>query len=136
MHIYAKYHQTDPKVFYQQEDVWAYADEIDQGKAEPMKPEYLTLNLFQPDRLDFLLLVPMIPKGRNNLRAMAVAGCDDPNYGKLIVYEFPKGELVLSPSSNLCHHQRRTGNRPTVHPLGPGRFPGHPRPGDHPAHRP
>ena len=102
MHIYTKYHQTDPKVFYQEEDVWAYADEIDQGKAEPMKPEYLTLNLFQPDRLDFLLLVPMIPQGRNNLRAMAVAGCDGPNYGKLIVYEFPKGELVLSPTQTFA----------------------------------
>ncbi len=98
MRIYAKYHQTDPKVFYQQEDVWTYADEIHQDRAEPMKPHYLTLNLFQPDRLDFLLLAPMIPKGRSNLRAMAVAGCDDPNYGKIIVYEFPKGELVLSPS--------------------------------------
>jgi uncharacterized protein len=63
-----------------------------------MKPNYLTLNLFQPDHLDFLLLAPMIPKSRSNLRAMAVAGCDDPNYGKIIVYEFPKGELVLSPS--------------------------------------
>jgi hypothetical protein len=67
-----------------------------------MKPEYLTLNLFQPDRLDFLLLVPMIPKGRNNLRALAVAGCDGPNYGKLIVYEFPKGELVLSPTQTFA----------------------------------
>jgi len=75
-----------------------YADEFHQDKAEPMKPQYLTLNLFQPDRLDFILLVPMIPRGRNNLRAMAVAGCDGPNYGKLIVYEFPKGELVLSPT--------------------------------------
>jgi uncharacterized membrane protein (UPF0182 family) len=98
MRIYAKYHQTDPKVYYQAEDVWDYADEIHQSTVEPMKPYYLTLNLFQPDRLDFLLLVPMIPKGRNNLRAMAVAGCDGPNYGKIIVYQFPKGELVLSPT--------------------------------------
>ena len=98
MRIYAKYHQTDPKVFYQEEDLWAYADEIHQRKAEPMRPEYLTLNLFQPDHLDFLLLAPMIPKNRDNLRVMAVAGCDEPNYGKIMVYEFPKGQLVLGPS--------------------------------------
>lgn len=102
MQIYAKYHQTDPKVFYQEEDLWTYAEEIDQGKAKPMKPRYLTLNLFQPDRLDFLLLVPMIPQGRQNLRAIAVAGCDGPNYGKLLVYEFPKGELVLSPTQTFA----------------------------------
>lgn len=33
MRIYAKYHQTDPKVFYQEEDLWTYADEFHQDKA-------------------------------------------------------------------------------------------------------
>jgi uncharacterized membrane protein (UPF0182 family) len=98
MRIYAKYHETDMKVFYQEEDVWTYASEIDREKTKLMKPQYLTLDLFQPGHLDFLLFVPMIPKGRDNLRAMAVAGCDGPNYGKIIVYEFPKGELVFSPT--------------------------------------
>ena len=98
MRVYMKYHQIDPKVFYQEEDVWTYADEIHQGRTEPMKPYYLTLDLFEPDRLDFVLLAPMIPKGRDNLRALAAAGCDGANYGKLIVYELPKGKLVLSPT--------------------------------------
>jgi uncharacterized membrane protein (UPF0182 family) len=40
----------------------------------------------------------MSPKGRDNLRALAVVGCDGENYGKLIVYSFPKGMQVYGPS--------------------------------------
>ncbi|WP_054699784.1 UPF0182 family protein [Desulfosarcina cetonica] len=97
MRIYNKYHQTDPMVFYQEEDVWTYAEVVAEEASTTIKPRYLTLNLFQPDKLDFLLLMPMSPKGKTNLRAMAFAGCDEGNYGKIVVYEFPKGELVFSP---------------------------------------
>ncbi|MFZ0241562.1 MAG: UPF0182 family protein [Desulfobacterales bacterium] len=98
MRIYNKYHQTDPKTFYMQEDLWAYAEVSHQNKIEPMKPYYMTLNLFDPDRLDFLQLVPTIPNGRSNLRALAAVGCDEPNYGKILIYEFPKAELVRGPA--------------------------------------
>jgi hypothetical protein len=40
----------------------------------------------------------MSPSGRDNLRSLALAGCDNPHYGKIIVYNFPKGELVFGPS--------------------------------------
>ncbi|MFZ0611724.1 MAG: UPF0182 family protein [Desulfobacterales bacterium] len=98
MRIFNKYHQTDPKTFYMQEDLWAYAEVSHQNSIEPMRPYYMTLNLFQNDRLDFLQLVPTIPNGRSNLRALAAAGCDEPNYGKILVYEFPKAELVRGPA--------------------------------------
>jgi len=39
----------------------------------------------------------MSPQNRDNLRAMVVAGCDGDDYGKLVSYSFPKGELVYSP---------------------------------------
>ncbi len=64
----------------------------------PLKPYYLTLDLITPDTLDFLLLLPMFPKGRDNLRSLAIAGCDGDNYGKMILYNFPKGELVYGPA--------------------------------------
>ncbi len=68
------------------------------NKPGKMNPYYLTLNLIDHDRSDFLLLCPMTPKGRANLRALCVVGCDAPNYGKMIVYTFPKGALFLGPS--------------------------------------
>ncbi|GAB6906243.1 conserved membrane hypothetical protein [Desulfosarcina cetonica] len=98
MAMYAKYHQTDPQVFYQQEDLWTFAETLDAESTVPLKPYYLTLDLITPDTLDFLLLLPMFPKGRDNLRSLAIAGCDGDNYGKMILYNFPKGELVYGPA--------------------------------------
>lgn len=98
MAVYANYHQTDPEVFYQQEDTWESARGYRAAEALELKPQYLTLDLIQRGRFDFLLLDPMSPKGQNNLRALVIAGCDKPHYGKIIVYDFPKGELVLGPS--------------------------------------
>ncbi len=98
MSIYAKYQQTDPEVFYQQEDRWEFARTYSGNQAVAIKPYYLTLDLIDPHRFDFLLLAPMSPKGRDNLRALAIVGCDPPHYGKIIVYNFPKGKLVYGPS--------------------------------------
>jgi hypothetical protein len=98
MAIYAKYHQTDPDVFYQQEDVWEFAKTFKGKESSEIKPYYLTLDLIEPGRFDFLQLLPMSPIGRDNLRSLALAGCDRPHYGKIFVYNFPKGELVFGPS--------------------------------------
>jgi uncharacterized membrane protein (UPF0182 family) len=98
MRVYAKYHQKDPQVFYQQEDLWTFAGQPRENNAVPKKPYYVTLDLFKSRQMDFLLIVPMLPKNRDNLRAVAVAGCDPDNYGELVVYNFPKGELVYGPA--------------------------------------
>ncbi len=98
MAIYAKYHQTDPEVFYQQEDVWEFATTYKGTESLQVNPYYLTLDLVKPGRFDFLLLLPMRPSGRDNLRSLTLVGCDRPYYGKIIVYNFPKGELVYGPS--------------------------------------
>jgi uncharacterized membrane protein (UPF0182 family) len=98
MAIYAKYHQTDPEVFYQQEDIWEFAKTYKGRESSEINPYYLTLDLIDPGRFDFLLLLPMSPSGRDNLRSLTLAGCDPPYYGKIIVYNFPKGELVFGPS--------------------------------------
>jgi len=98
MSIYAKYQQTDPEVFFQQEDMWEFAKTYRGKEIMTITPYYLTLDIIDPSRFDFLLLVPMSPKGRDNLRALTVVGCDPPYYGKIIVYNFPKGELIYGPS--------------------------------------
>ncbi len=96
--VYAKYHQTNPEVFYKQEDIWEFPEVQQDGKTGRFTPYYLTLPLLEYPKLEFLLLCPMNPRARNNLRALCVAGCDGLNYGRLIVYSFPKGSLVYGPS--------------------------------------
>ncbi len=120
MAIYAKYHQTDPEVFYQQEDIWDFAKTYKGREASEIKPYYLTLDLIKPGRFDFLLLLPMSPSGRDNLRSLTLVGCDRPYYGKIIVYNFPKGELVYGPSQIYALINQDTDDIPAVYTLGPG----------------
>ena len=42
-------------------------------------------------------MLPMVPSRRENMIAWLAARCDPPDYGKLIVYEFPKDKLVYGP---------------------------------------
>ena len=46
---------------------------------------------------EFFLMLPMVPSRRDNMIAWLAARCDPPDYGKLIVYEFPKDKLVFGP---------------------------------------
>ncbi|MFO7560102.1 MAG: UPF0182 family protein [Desulfobacterales bacterium] len=96
--MYADYHQTDPEMFYLHEDAWEMPKLKLENQSIPMKPYYLTLNLFDSTKQEFLLLSPLSPIGRNNLGALAIAGCDGDNYGKIFVYSFPKGIQVYGPS--------------------------------------
>ncbi len=98
MSIYAKYHQTDPEIFYKQEDAWDFPEMQQDKKPVKMKPYYLTVNLLAKEKSEFVLLCPMTPRARANLRSLCVAGCDGPHYGEIVVYSFPKGSLVYGPS--------------------------------------
>jgi hypothetical protein len=95
MQVYAKYHQTDPAVFYAQEDRWMFPQIARADAVETLWPYYVTLNLIDRSRFEHLLLAPMNPKGRDNMRAFAVVSSDAENYGRIIVYSLPTGRLVL-----------------------------------------
>ena len=97
LEMYRKYHQSVEE-FFKQEDLWVFPVLERGAKPGKIEPYYLTLNLIDHSRSDFLLLCPMTPKARSNLRSLCVMGCDPPNYGKMIVYTFPKGSLFFGPS--------------------------------------
>jgi len=102
MQIYARYHQTDPQTFYLQEDAWDFARTISGSETEVIYPYYLTLNLIQPKTVQFSLMQPMTPKNGDNLRAIVAVGCDGDDYGRIVAYSFPKGELVYSPAQTVA----------------------------------
>ncbi|MFO7715504.1 UPF0182 family protein [Desulfosarcina sp.] len=96
--IYAKYHQTDPERFYRQEDIWEFS-KISQGRdLVPANPYYLTLDLLESGQEDFLLFMPFSPFGRDNLRALMIAGSDGNNYGKIFAYRFSRDQQVYGPA--------------------------------------
>ena len=64
----------------------------------PAKPYYLTLDLIDPGAEDFLLFMPLSPYGRDNLRALMIAGSDGDNYGKIFAYRFSREQQVYGPA--------------------------------------
>ena len=53
-------------------------------------------------------MLPMVPSQRENMIAWLAARCDPPDYGKLIVYEFPKDKLVYGPFQIEARIQQNT----------------------------
>jgi uncharacterized protein len=88
------YHMTDPQVFYNREDLWQIPDEIYGSKPQQVEPYYLITALPQAESEEFILLLPFKPTQRANLIAWLAARSDGKEYGKLLLYEFPKQQLV------------------------------------------
>ncbi len=91
------YHMTDPKVFYNREDQWRAPNEIYANEAQVVKPYYLIMELPGEEDGEFVLLRPFTPAQRNNLVAWLAARSDGEQYGKQLLYQFPKQELVFGP---------------------------------------
>jgi uncharacterized membrane protein (UPF0182 family) len=91
------YHMKDPQVFYNREDQWRIPSEIYAGESRPVEPYYLIMRLPTADSEEFILLSPFTPQSRNNLVGWLAARSDSDRYGKLLLYQFPKQELVYGP---------------------------------------
>jgi uncharacterized membrane protein (UPF0182 family) len=101
--VYSLYHTQNPKVFFQREDVWSIAQLItvtSEGKKqnEPIDPYYVMMQLpGEQQKNEFVLIVPFTPASRNNMIGWMAARSDGENYGKLVVYNFPKSRLIDGP---------------------------------------
>lgn len=91
------YHVTDPQVFYNREDQWQVPEEIYGNEILSMQPYYLIMKLPIGEEEEFILLHPYTPISRTNLIAWLAARSDGENYGKLLLYQFPKQKLVYGP---------------------------------------
>lgn len=91
------YHMTDPQVFYNREDQWQIPNEVYGDEARPVEPYYLITSLPAVPFEEFILLLPYTPRQRTNLIAWLAARSDGENYGKLLLYTFPKERLVYGP---------------------------------------
>ena len=98
--VYATYHMNGAQMFYNREDVWevaSLATSEAQGKEEPMVPYYTIMRLPGGTEEEFIQMLPFTPKSKDNLASWMVARTDGENYGKLVVYRFPKQRLVYGP---------------------------------------
>jgi len=94
---YATYHMLDPQVFYNKEDLWAVPRRAIEGRDRDMEPYFTIMRLPGEQKEEFILLTLFNPARRDNMIAWMAARSDPPNYGRLIVFNFPKQKLVYGP---------------------------------------
>jgi uncharacterized membrane protein (UPF0182 family) len=95
--VYAKYHMTDPAVFYNQEDLWMRATEKYYAAVQPVEPYYVMWQAPGSKAPEFILMLPFTPKNRQVMIGWIAGMCDPANYGRLLAYKFPKEERILGP---------------------------------------
>jgi len=100
MALYARYHQTEPALFFEQAETWDFPKVNEQ----PIKPFYLTTYLLEgiQEPESFVMISPMTPTGRANLSGLAVAGVSSdprtPYHKEIVMYRFGRDTQVEGPA--------------------------------------
>jgi uncharacterized protein len=96
--VYRTYHMANPEVFYNREDLWRFPNQVYEGNQVMMQPYYLIMRLPNFDQEEFVQIMPFTPANRDNMVSWLAARSDGENYGRLLLYDFPRQELVFGPS--------------------------------------
>lgn len=94
---YLTYHMTDPRVFYNREDLWQRPSEQYAGQTLPVQSYYVIMTLPGETAPEYMLMLPFTPARKDNMVGWMAGRCDGDNYGHLLVYQFPKEHLILGP---------------------------------------
>lgn len=95
--VYKRYHMSDVKVFYQDEDLWSISNEIYGTDEVAMTPNYYIIKLPGEEDVEFVNSIPYTPKGKKNMTGLLVARNDGENYGELVLYQLPKDKTTYGP---------------------------------------
>jgi len=103
--VYTLYHMQNTQTFYNHEDLWAIATEQSPqpgAEASAMQPYHVLMQLpgEQNAKLEFVNILPFTPAGpgRSNMIGWMAARSDGANYGRTLVYSFPKNVTVNGPA--------------------------------------
>lgn len=107
--VYKKYHVDNSDVFYNKTDNWDYAKEKYHSEDKYVEPYYTMLPLFSKED-DLVLMIPYTMQNKQNLVGWMAVGCSDENYGKMILYTFPKGESIYG----TMQMENRIDNDPEI----------------------
>ena len=95
--LFQTYHMEQAQVFYNKEDMWEIPRlEKASSKKDPMM-RHLIMKLPGEEKEEFIFMVPYTPRHKDNMSAWMVARNDGENYGKLVIYRFPKQKLIYGP---------------------------------------
>ncbi|HMC56115.1 MAG TPA: UPF0182 family protein [Gemmatimonadaceae bacterium] len=94
--LYGTFHMTDAETFYHREDQWQIPTGTSASGESFMR--HIVMRLPGEKTPEYVLMRPFTPRQKDNLAAWMVARNDGDNYGKLVVYRFPRQSLVFGPS--------------------------------------
>lgn len=96
--LFKTYHMEQAQIFYNKEDMWEIPRlDKESTKSDPMM-RHLIMKLPGEEKEEFIFMVPYTPRHKDNMSAWMVARNDGDNYGKLVVYKFPKQKLIYGPT--------------------------------------
>ena len=98
--MFATFHMTNPATFYNREDQWEVpAVDVKERSEGPerMEPYYTIMKLPGETNAEYIQMLPYTPRQKDNLAAWMVARSDGANYGRLVVFQFPKQTVIFGP---------------------------------------
>lgn len=99
--IYKKYHIKAARELYNKSDIWDIATQIytaeESKEQQVVESAYLIMRLPDSKKEEFLLMVPYTPLGKTNMIAWLAVKNDGENYGQIVQYSFPSGEIIQGP---------------------------------------
>jgi uncharacterized membrane protein (UPF0182 family) len=95
--MYRAFHMSDPEVFYNREDLWRFPTQVYEEQEILVEPYHTIMRLPNADQETFIQILPFTPSTKDNMVAWMAGASDGEDYGKLLLYEFPKQELVYGP---------------------------------------
>jgi uncharacterized protein len=96
--VFGRYHVTEPGQFFNSTDLWTVPQGQTSEATLPSEAYYVVMRMPGESSAEFLLLQPMVPKGRPNMIAWVAARMDAPNYGTTRVYRFPADTTIFGPA--------------------------------------
>src|SRR5215469_13443951 len=91
--VYSTYHISDPKTFYNREDVWQPAAN-DQGT---LSPYYVLMRLPGQSQVEYLQIIPFTPYHKQNLVSWLAVRNDPGHYGEMVSFVMPKDRNIFGP---------------------------------------
>ncbi len=93
--MFSTYHMNNPAVFYNKEDQWEVPAIGTGNEPQRMEPYYAIMRLPGEGRPEYIQMLPFTPRQKDNLAAWMVAKSDGDQYGRLVVFKFPKQKVDL-----------------------------------------
>ena len=92
--ILRDYHMSNPTVFYNREDRWELSQEVYWGELQTQEPFYSIISLPNEEKKEFILMQTFTPAKKQNMVGWLAGRSDGDDYGKLLLYKFPKGVQI------------------------------------------